>query len=535
MDVLVNALDEPDGFLRFKVIVAIQRLRRDHGELTFARGPVEALLLTETQRYYGYLTLRDPIAKSERQGRPPLLVRALYDKLERTLDRIYRLLALLYPWKDIAAARYTIRHGDGRTRAGAIEYMDNLLSGTVRKTVMPIIEDSPVDEKLRRAYAILKTGPLSRERAVAVLVQDEDQIIAAAAIHFVERHQLWSLAGDLERSLAERPAVDWYVFEAASWSLAANRLSPRKRQELWADELPVVELADRLRAIPLFDFVSIDELFRITAASRQVRHEEGREIYRAGTHAGEVQFVLQGTVQFIKGATSFERAAPAVLGFEHTLDGRPLDHSIRAVDRTIGLALSGHELLTMMSDNILLAQGLFRMLLDAPSADQWRTVYTPPPRPEPVSPRTPLQPLDKVLLLRQTPLFAGGTINQLLDLGTIAREVALTAGSVLFTESDAPALYFVISGEVLLSGNGCEPVVAGAGSTIGISETLAGVPVGLNGNITHDGAALRLEREELFDVLADDVDLLQGVFNVLLQADGAFTRSTEREPSAARQ
>ena len=437
------------------------------------------------------------------------------------LDRVYRLLALLYPWKEIAAARYTLRHGDGRSRAGAIEYMDNLLSGAVRRSVMPIIEDSPIEEKVRRAHAFLKTAPLALDQAVGVLVDDDDQVVAATAIHFIEQQQLWSLSDRLERSLEHRPAADWYVFEAASWSLAANRLSGRTRQELWIEPLPVVELADRLRAIPLFDFVSVDELFRITAASRQVRHEEGRELYRQGAHAEEVQFVLQGTVQIAgDGASPHERAAPVVLGFENTLEGSPMPHTIRAVDRTVCLAVSGKDLLTMLSDNIVLAQGLFRMLLDRLKTEQWRTVYTPPPQLDPVAERNlPLQPLDRVLLLRQNPLLARATVPQLLDLATITRDVALESGSVLFTESDAPSLYYLISGEVQLSSNGNTAVVATAGSTIGISETLAGVALGLRAVVTREGAALRIDREELFEVLADHVDLLQGLFSGLLQRD----------------
>ena len=35
---------------------------------------------------------------------------------------------LIYPWKDIGAARYAIEHGDARLRASALEYIDNLLS-----------------------------------------------------------------------------------------------------------------------------------------------------------------------------------------------------------------------------------------------------------------------------------------------------------------------------------------------------------------------------------------------------------------------
>jgi AAA family ATP:ADP antiporter len=549
MDVLTSALDDPDGFLRYKAIVAIEKLRRDHGELRFEKEPAETLLVIETQRYYGYLTLRytiaphDPAPMGGREShrarpRPSMLVRALDDKLERTLDRIYRLMGLLYPWKDVAAARYTIEHGEPRSRAGAIEYMDNLLSGAVRRNVMPILEDAPAAEKVRNAYAMLKSAPVDVEEAIGVLIDDEDQVIAAAAIHYVEEQQIWSLSNRLEHSLEHRSAADWYVFEAASWSLAAHRLSGRKRQELWIEPLPVIELANRLRAIPLFDFVSIDELFRIAAASRQIRHEEGREIYREGEQPDEVHFVLDGHIQFDAegyGAANVKAAAPTVVGFENLLEGRPLRHTVRAVERTICLTVRGDELLTMLSDNVVLAQGLFRMLLDAQTADGWRAVYTPPVR-DLVAPRTlPLQPLDKVLLLRQNPLLTHATVEQLLDLATITREMVLTPGDVLFNESDAPAMYSLLSGEVQLSGNEHQPLIAGAGTTIGISETLAGTPLGVRAVVAREGAALRLDHEELFDVLADHVDLLQGVFSGLLRHDTGVIPSRGRAASPAHQ
>ena len=36
-----------------------------------------------------------------------------------------------------------------------------------------------------------------------------------------------------------------------------------------------VELASRLRSVPLFAFASVDELFRIALLGRQVRYEPG--------------------------------------------------------------------------------------------------------------------------------------------------------------------------------------------------------------------------------------------------------------------
>ena len=94
---------------------------------------------------------------------------------------------------------------------------------------------------------------------------------------------MWTLAGDLEYALEHRDAKDWYVFEAASWALAAQRMAADERRSRWMEPLPAVELADRLRRMPLFDYVSVDELFRIADAGRQVRHEHGRVLYEQGT------------------------------------------------------------------------------------------------------------------------------------------------------------------------------------------------------------------------------------------------------------
>ena len=47
--------------------------------------------------------------------------------MERTVDRIYRLLGLVYPWKDILAARWSLENGDPRIKASAAEYLDNTL------------------------------------------------------------------------------------------------------------------------------------------------------------------------------------------------------------------------------------------------------------------------------------------------------------------------------------------------------------------------------------------------------------------------
>ena len=64
---------------------------------------------------------------------------------------------------------------------------------------------------------------------------------------------------------------------------------------------------------------------------------------------------------------------------------------------------------------------------------------------------------------------------------------------------------------------GGEPVVAGAGDTIGVFETLSGAETtGWRAHVTTSGTALRIDREALFDLLTERIELLQGLFSALL-------------------
>jgi ATP/ADP translocase len=58
VQVLVDALDEPDGFLRYKVIEALETLRRERPALASPSRAAEAWVLKETARYCRLLTLR---------------------------------------------------------------------------------------------------------------------------------------------------------------------------------------------------------------------------------------------------------------------------------------------------------------------------------------------------------------------------------------------------------------------------------------------------------------------------------------------
>ena len=129
---------------------------------------------------------------------------------------------------------------------------------------------------------LLKTRPRDVEETLLQLINDDDQVVAAAAIDLVAAEKLWTLADDIEHVLAHRDVRDWYVFEAASWALAERRMPAERRRELWLEPLPAAEMAGRLRTLPLFASVSVDELFRMAGSGRQVRHQPGTVLLQEG-------------------------------------------------------------------------------------------------------------------------------------------------------------------------------------------------------------------------------------------------------------
>jgi len=66
------------------------------------------------------------------------------------------------------------------------------------------------------------------------------------------------------------------------------------------------------------------------------------------------------------------------------------------------------------------------------------------------------------------------------------------------------------------SGDG-PPEEATPGDVIGMHETLGGARFDATVTVTAPGMALRLDHDELFALLADHTDLLQGIFSVLMR------------------
>jgi CRP-like cAMP-binding protein len=288
-------------------------------------------------------------------------------------------------------------------------------------------------------------------------------------------------------------------------------MTAERRRARWLEPIPTVELAARLRRVPLFNYVSVDELFRFAGAAKQVRYDRGRSLFEPGS-PGAVHVLIDGEVRFDDGAAV---QAPGPLAFEEIFAGASFSSSVRAVDVAVTLALTQDEFLMLLSDNIDIAHGLFRTLLEARGAAARpvvRGLFDAG-----VAGRTErLQPMERALLLQGGALLSGAARPHVLQLADITREVPLDVGAVLSREGER-AVYLVLSGAVTVETPDGARLVAGPGDAVGLLEALTDRRLEATITVSDAGAALRLDRRDLFDLLADHAELLQALVGGILR------------------
>jgi CRP-like cAMP-binding protein len=281
--------------------------------------------------------------------------------------------------------------------------------------------------------------------------------------------------------------------------------------------VPAVSLAQKLKLIPVFRNASVDELFRISEIARQVRYPASAIVSERGAPAEYIQILLQGEFR-VDGGDARKLAPPAMLGFEEVLKGTTLQESASASVESVALVMPAEDFRALLSANIELAQGLFRTLLDPSRSGPGSggvSIGKRSPAFRYLEREEPLKTVEKALLLQTIPIFSRATGEEIYEVAAIARETGQEKGSTLLEPGKEPAIVLVLAGEIRLSSPEGELSTISPGESLGVRETLAGSAWPVAATVERAGRFLQLDREPLFDLLADRLDLLHGVFTAI--------------------
>ncbi len=138
VSVLIEALSDDDGLLRFRAIKALNRLRIGGYELHFEVQAISDRIQIESEKALWYEHAWNRLYSQKES--PDLLAQLLKEKNRRGRELVFRLLGLMLPPEAAHAAYDAIVEEDRSKKANAVEYLDNVLASQVKRWVMPLVE-----------------------------------------------------------------------------------------------------------------------------------------------------------------------------------------------------------------------------------------------------------------------------------------------------------------------------------------------------------------------------------------------------------
>ncbi|MDH5385117.1 MAG: hypothetical protein OEY18_10450 [Candidatus Aminicenantes bacterium] len=189
-----------DSFLRYEIIRALYRLRENFPILKFDGKRIEESILEEAAQYIKLMTLwlsvmnaivddekiKDSHSDSHQVKRArALLALAIKEKLDESLERIFRLLGLKYTPKDMLNAYLGLKSNRHNLRANAIEFLDNILKADLKKTLIPMIEKPLVDPMLIGKKKYWGPSVPDEFESMGTLLQGDDGWLKACSIYFL--------------------------------------------------------------------------------------------------------------------------------------------------------------------------------------------------------------------------------------------------------------------------------------------------------------------------------------------------------------
>jgi hypothetical protein len=136
-----------------EIVSALYKMRSEKPQIHFREQIVVPRIIQEIKE--SYLILKE-IHDLETDKKKEFLAKDLENNLARSLKHIFELLSLVYPREDIIKAYQNITTGTKKAIDYSIELIDNVVKKEIMEVLLPLIEDIPFEDKVKKGRKMLK-------------------------------------------------------------------------------------------------------------------------------------------------------------------------------------------------------------------------------------------------------------------------------------------------------------------------------------------------------------------------------------------
>lgn len=198
LDALVEHLLDADSRLRLRILSDLSTLQHLCPQLDCDTENLEMLLAAEILghcRSYQILESLKTMLPSYES-----LAGALSDSMKHEVERIFRILDLLYPHDDLSSAYVGLQSRNLIVRDNALEFLDNVLKTEFRRMMVPLLDCKvTLAERASIANRLIPARIETSEEAISVLVRSNDPCLRSWGASAVGMFGLKSLERELNR------------------------------------------------------------------------------------------------------------------------------------------------------------------------------------------------------------------------------------------------------------------------------------------------------------------------------------------------
>ncbi len=357
---LADNIVQSDPELRYEVIKALNKIRTRDPALIPAGMDISHMLDYELMGYYRSFQI---LAALDMQDGAPssaktqlLVVEAVRERMEQEFERVFRLLGLLYPPRDVHNAYIGLTSHRPQLQANALEVVEHLLAPDLyRRLVTGVDPESTPAQRLNFARRLCQASVTSRSEALRILLHSGDDWLCACALYAIGRIRLAELDDDVRRVLHEDPILD------ETWKWASARLATRDSAK-GTTMTTVLENVDLLRKAAIFQEISTQSLVRVAAITSELRWVPQQVLYQEDSPAESMFLLLEGEVELRSAKMAQRRGENQVIGALAALGGGTHTESAVATQATRALRIDMEDFFDAMAEDFNVTRGILKAL-----------------------------------------------------------------------------------------------------------------------------------------------------------------------------
>jgi AAA family ATP:ADP antiporter len=202
---LYNFLEHPDKNLRLEALRALHNMQVEFPSLLIRKKDIIAYVIDEADLFkntLGILYIENQLLPEKEADDVKMarsnLIALLERRLDATLERIFRLIGLRYPPDEIMSAYEGIKSGNEHLRLNSVEFLDNLLEPSLKKTLLPIAESAVFERLSSETLIQLKVKVPDEKKCLALLLEGRDIKLKMAVLQLIGSLKIKDYAGLLQ-------------------------------------------------------------------------------------------------------------------------------------------------------------------------------------------------------------------------------------------------------------------------------------------------------------------------------------------------